>query len=222
MGVVNEDEVKRQTQFLRYESGSNGNQLMLKSKLYKIDSHFLNSVKASVLCRGDECQYCSAGYQKRTEFNYFVWLNGETGYIDIKPSVFFAIQTIAKAQKRDVREISWTIIKQGEGLKTEYTVSKDDNLAPEDFKRVQEELESNTERLEELMERREEQLDQNYITHLKDVRKQEQPKATGESSIKHAIKGKDSQVQEAEVIEDEPDEVKEEEEVEVKPDEIPF
>src|SRR6185312_13579379 len=177
MGIItDEQEIKRPTQFLKYETGDNGNQLMVKSKLYKIDSHFLNAVKTSVICRGDDCHYCSAGYQKRAEFNYFVWLNGETGYIDIKPSVFYAIQAIAKAQKRDVREISWTVIKKGEGLNTDYTVSKDDNLAAEDFERVQDELENNTEKLSEIMERREEQLDSNYTAHLKDIRKQEQPK----------------------------------------------
>lgn len=218
MGIINEQDVKRQTQFLRYEAGDNGNQLMIKSKLYKIDSHFLNAVKASVICRGDECMYCQAGYQKRAEFNYFVYLNGELGYIDIKPSVFFAIQTIAKAQKRDVREISWTVIKKGERLKTEYTVSKDDNLSVEDFKQVTEHLSEHTEKLEELMEKREEQLDQAYTAHLKDIRKQEQPKVSTKGKLE-----KKEEVAVEEESEDEPDkENNDEEDIEVKPDEIPF
>lgn len=216
MAVVDEQDVKRPTQFLRYESGDNGNQLMIKSKLYKIDSHFLNSVKASVLCRGDECMYCQAGYDKRSEFNYFVYLNGELGYIDIKSSVFFAVQAIAKAQKRDVREISWTVIKKGEGLKTVYTVSKDDNLASEDFEQVENKLEENTDKLTTLMEKREEQLDQAYVDHMKDIRKQEQPKV--------AVKAKNEVKEVLPEQDDEPDmegETESNEET-VEPSEIPF
>jgi len=161
--VKNEQDEKRDSQFLKYNAGDSGNTLMLKSHLYKIDYHFVPSpIQRGVRCKGEGCSYCAKGFQKRTEYNYMVFLNGEVGFIDIKPSVFFAIQGIAKAQKKDVRQMSWTVIKMGSGLDTEYTTSKDDNLDKEDFDRVMSEIDSNTEKLTQVMLKHEEQLDKNY------------------------------------------------------------
>lgn len=214
--VKDEQEVKRTTQFLTYETGDQGNTLMLKSHLYQIVFHFMESVKRSVACRKDDCLYCAANYAKRVEYNYMVWLNGEIGFIDIRASVFFAMQGIAKAQKKDMRQLSWTVIKSGEGLLTKYTVSKDDNLATEDYNNLLVEIDDNTTKLVEWMERHEEDLEQNYVQYMNQIRKQTVAK---KSETKEAVEEKSA----APVIEDEPDEEKEEEEeVEVKPEEIPF
>src|SRR3982751_6519289 len=123
--IKDEQDVKQKSLFLKYEAGDMGNMLIIKSNLYQIDSHFIRTVSRSVACKGDECLYCGAGYPLNSEYNYMVDMNGQAGFLNIKGSVFFAIQKIAKAQKKDPREISWTIIKKGEGLKTEYTTSKD-------------------------------------------------------------------------------------------------
>src|SRR3989304_2120703 len=115
--VKNEQEEKRESQFLKYIVGDDGNSLLLKSHLYKIPFHFLpKPINRSVTCKGDKCSYCEKGFAKRAEYNYMVLLNGEIGFIDIKPSVFFAVQGISKAQKKDIRQMSWTVIKTGAGL----------------------------------------------------------------------------------------------------------
>jgi hypothetical protein len=170
--VKDEQEVKRNSQFLEYEAGENGNMLILKSHLYKIESHFIEAVKRSVACKGEECLYCGANYKKGSEYNYLVFLNGNTGFLDVKGSVFFAMQGIAKAQKKDMRQISWTVIKKGEGLLTKYTTSKDDNLAKEDYQALLDELDANTEKLVAAMERHEEDLDTNYTQFMGQIRGQ--------------------------------------------------
>jgi hypothetical protein len=176
MPIVEDDsQVKRQTQFLEYEVGDMGNQLILKSRLYQIPTHYLNSVKRGVLCKGDGCLYCAAHYQKKIEYHYMVFLNGQVGYIDVKASVFFDIQGIAKAQRKDPRQISWTVIKQGSGLDTTYTTSKDDNLSQEDFERTASELEANTQRLVDVMEAREDDLGAKYVQYLSEIREQKAP-----------------------------------------------
>lgn len=229
--VKNENDVKKQSLFLEYEVGEAGNMLMLKSHLYQIVSHYINSVKRSVICKGDgECLYCAAGYKKRSEYNYMVYLNGQTGFIDVKASVFFAIQSISKAQKRDPRQIAWTVIKTGSGLDTEYTTSKDDNLAEKDYKRLMESLDANTERLVEAMERREEDLDSNYAKYIADIKQQATPKKSNEAeretekpngiSVKDIKKKINSPEPEDEaltgtVVQDDPSQI-------VDPDDIPF
>lgn len=214
--VKDEQEVKRTTQFLAYETGDQGNMLMLKSHLYQIVFHFLESVKRSVACRKDECLYCAANYAKRVEYNYMVWLNGEIGFIDIRASVFFSMQGIAKAQKRDMRQMSWTVIKSGEGLLTKYTVSKDDNLSKEDYDNLLAEIDDNTTKLVEWMERHEEDLDQNYVQYMSQIRKQTVAK---KPDMKEAVEEKTA----TPVIEDEPDpEGPEDDSETVRPDQIPF
>lgn len=173
--VENEQDVKQKSQFLKYEAGDGGNTLMLRSNMYQLETHFLKSVNRSVECRGAECLYCAAGYAINTEYHYMVDLNGEIGFMNIKPSVFFAIQQIAKAQKKNPRKISWTVIKKGEGLNTDYTVSKDDNLTDEDYEKLTDELEANNKKLEALMETQEEKLSANYATHISDIKGQEAP-----------------------------------------------
>jgi hypothetical protein len=173
MGIIkNEQDVKQDSLFLKYEVGDSGNELMLISHLYKIDRHFLPTQKKSVLCLGDKCQFCSEGLKKSSEFNYMVLLNGGIGVMDIKASVFYNIQGISKAQKKDPRAISWTVIKTGEGLGTEYTTSKNDNLTSDQFEKVNDDLEANTDKLSKLMIEHEKQLKTNY-NELVDVMKDE-------------------------------------------------
>lgn len=173
MGIVKDEQsVKQKSNFLKYESGDDGNLLILKSHLYQVDSHFLESVSRSVICKAGECLYCSAGYQLNSEYNYWVDLNGEIGMLDVKGSVFFSLQKIARVQKKDIREISWTVIKAGVGKQTKYTASKYDSLTPEDYEKIQQELESNTQKLVSLMERREEELNTNYTEYMGEIRQQ--------------------------------------------------
>lgn len=182
--IKDEQEVKKQSQFLEYTPGESGNTLILKSHLYKITKHYVQNVKRSVECREsteEGCLYCIANYRKANEYNYMVFLNGEVGFIDIKPSVFFSIQAVCKAQRKDVRQISWTVIKEGEGLNTEYTTSKEDNLPQEEYQKLMDECDANTDKLVASMERKEEGLAENYITYMKDITEQKKPEIKGKS-----------------------------------------
>lgn len=157
--VTNEQNEKKESTFLKYEPE---NSLIIRSNLYKVSSHYLKQQNKFVACHKENCMYCESGIQKKVEYNYWVNLNGQEGVVDIKPSVFFAICAIEKASKKDKRNISWLVIKTGSGLETEYTVSKDDNLAPEDVKKSEAELESFNEKLTKLMSLREENLEKAY------------------------------------------------------------
>jgi len=139
--------------------------------LYKLNFHFINEVKKSVACKGDECHYCQAGEQKRTEYNYWVNLNEQDGLLNVKPSVFFAIQQISRASKKDFRQISWLVIKSGQGLDTEYTVSKDETLTADEYKKIKIELDKNTNTLTKLMEVRENKLLESYDEYMGEVSK---------------------------------------------------
>lgn len=213
--VENEQEEKPKSNLLEYVVGAEGNTLILLSKLVKIDTHFLRTPSKYVACHGeDDCMYCAANYEIITEYNYWVNLNGSTGYLNIKPKVFFEIQKIAKAQKKDARQMSWTVIKDGTGLQTKYTVSKDDNLSADGYDRIERDLNDTTSHLMEFLEKTEERHEENYTTYLKDIRGQS-PKKTTTKEVKKA--------EEPPVEEDEPDPVGDEEgEPEVNPEEIPF
>lgn len=160
--VENEQDVKAKSQFLDYEAGD-GNSLILLSKLYKLDSHWLESQRKYVACRAEECIFCDNGYEVGTEFHYMVDLNGKKGFMNIKGSVFFAIQKVSKAQKKAPRQISWTVIKTGEGKQTRYVTSKLDNLEESDYQEILDNLDANTDKLTAVMSKQEEKHDQNYV-----------------------------------------------------------
>lgn len=161
--VKDESSEKRESIFLKYEPE---NLLRLLSHLYKVPFHYLNGLKKSVACREKDCVFCKAGEDKKFEYNYYVSLNGQEGVLNVKPSVFFAIQAISKASKKESRQIKWLVIKEGQGLDTDYTVSKDDNLTVEEFAKVKESLDSYTEKLVKVMKVKEELLERNYIENV--------------------------------------------------------
>jgi len=158
MGFVqNEQDEKREGAYLKYEGE---NILQIQSNLYKVVSHYLKAKNKFVACSlGMDCFFCNNGTQINLEFNYFVDLNGKKGVMNIKPSVFYAINAIEKASKKTKREMSWLVLKTGEGLSTEYTVSKDENL---ETPPTEEELEKNNAELEKLMKIKETQLLNDY------------------------------------------------------------
>lgn len=157
--VTDELQEKKDTLFLKYEPE---NILYLKSQLYKILSHYLKGMNKSVACKGKECVFCKNGYDRRIEYNYYVSLNGQLGMINIKPSVFFQIQAIAKASKKETRQMNWLVIKQGQGLDTEYIASKNENLTDEEWEKTKAEVSLYTEKLSALMQTQEVRLEKNY------------------------------------------------------------
>lgn len=157
--IRDEQSEKKESLFLKYEPE---NTLILKSHLYKLTFHYLQGEKKSTTCKGEECYFCQSGHDKRNEYNYYVLLNGQLGIMNIKPSVFFAIQAIARASKKETRQMSWLVIKEGQGLDTEYTVSKNDNLTPEEYEKINGEVDSFTDKLTKIMEARENTLAENY------------------------------------------------------------
>ena len=165
--VTDEQKEKRESTFLKYETD---NILEIKSNLYRVESHYIKAQNKFVACHKEECSFCKANINKQIEYNYFVNLNGNTGIMNIKPSVFFNINAIERASKKDKRDISWLVIKTGSGLDTEYTVSKNENI---ENKMTEEELKSNNEKLDNLMKQKEIQLEANYEELLEEVNPEE-------------------------------------------------
>lgn len=161
--ITNEQGEKKESLFLKYEPENN---LIIKSHLYKTVSHYISSIKKNVACHEEDCAYCLKNYRKRVEYNYFVFLNGQDGVMDIKPSVFFSINAIERAAKKDKRQMSWLVIKSGQGLDTTYTVSKDDNLSKEDWDRAESEIPTFDAKLDKLMSVRETKLEEAYQQNL--------------------------------------------------------
>lgn len=154
--VTEEQKEKREGNFLKYEAE---NLLEIRSNLFKVEGHYLKADNKFVACHKENCYFCEVGVQKNIEYNYFVNLNGNTGVMNIKPSVFFNINAIEKASKKDKRDISWLVIKTGSGLDTEYTVSKNENL---EKKLTEKEIEENNKKLADLMKVKENQLEVAY------------------------------------------------------------
>lgn len=179
--IKDEQTEKQESAYLKYEAE---NTLILRSNLYKIPFHYLNSVRKSVACHGDMCDYCDAGFRKTAEYNYIVNLNGQEGALNVKPSVFFNIQGIAKAKKAEPRAFQWLIIKKGEGKETEYTTSKDETLPKEDQEKITSDLEKQNEKLAKLMAGKERMLEENYATYLDQVDAQ---KAKNEEEKSNAL-----------------------------------
>lgn len=153
--------------------------MIIKSNLYKVTSHYIKALNKFVACHKENCNYCEKGFQKKTEYNYFVKLNGTDGIMDIKPSVFFAINAIEKISKKDKRQMSWLVIKTGSGLDTEYTASKDEALTDKQSEKELSELNS---KLESLMTAREFKLEEDYEA-LKSQVKAAQPAKVEEPPV---------------------------------------
>jgi hypothetical protein len=162
MFVKDESTIKRENSYLKYEPGESGNELMIQSNLYRVAFHYLPTERMSVACHPTDCFYCAKGFRKNTEYNYWVYLNGQNGAMNIKANVFFDIQRIATAQKKDARAVSWTVVVSGQGRETKYSTSKNDNLAAEDYKKVTDTLEANNTKLQTLMTTHEATLEKNY------------------------------------------------------------
>lgn len=222
MQVIDDEQAEKpKSNLLEYIVGGEGNTLILLSKSVKVENHYLLTPNKYVSCHQEDCMYCSANYEIVTEYNYWVALNGTRGYLNIKPGVFFEIQKIAKAMKKDARTMSWTVIKEGAGLQTKYTVSKNDNIPPDDYAHIEAELNDTTSKLMEVLEKHEERQEENYRTYLKDIKGQAAPRAVGAASPTRAAAKEEKP--EPPVQEGEPDDPGDEEgEPEVKPDEIPF
>lgn len=170
---MDEQKEKQEGTFLRYDAE---NTLVFKSNLYKVTSHYIKSLNKFVACHKADCVYCGKNYQKKVEYNYLVVLNGQEGVLDIKPSVFFAINAIEKLSKKDKRQMSWLVLKSGSGLQTEYTASKDETLSDTQSEK---DLAECNKKLEGLMSARELKLEEEYEANKSvgsmEIKKSEEP-----------------------------------------------
>ncbi len=159
---MNDQEEKREG-FSPLKYQGDRNTLLIKSNLYKLASHYLKDKSIPVACTGDNCVFCKNGYQKKTEYRYYVKLNGQLGIVDIKPTVFFAIQEHAKTLEKEARKVKWVVTKKGAGLETKYTVTPVGELTPEDWDTEEKERFGYNQKLQDSSEKREEWLNQKYI-----------------------------------------------------------
>jgi hypothetical protein len=140
MGIVtNEQQEKRQGQFLKLEDKSI---VTLYSNLFKTQTHFLQDKKTSVICKGDGCYFCQMGYQIRKNYFYYGKVNDEEGVMQMPASVFYSINEQERVLGMDKRESQWVISKKGAGLDTEYGVArgKDAGKAPVELKEANDKL----------------------------------------------------------------------------------
>lgn len=157
--VDNEQSVKRPSDWLKYEAE---NTLMLLSNVYIVKSHYVKAEGRSVACMGDTCKICQDGKNKPTsEYYYVVLLNGQKGILNVKATPFFDMNKIEKIKKKDKRHFTWLVYKEGDGMDTKYTTSKDDEI-PEDQMTSKTELRKNNDHLTDVVSAHEKNLVERY------------------------------------------------------------
>jgi hypothetical protein len=152
--ITNEQSEKKANDYVKLDKE---NTVTLLSNVYKVESHYVQEKKRSVACKGEGCKICAEGkYKKRAEYYYVANVNGIEGILRLPASSFFDMNKIEGMTKKDKRSYSWLIIKEGEGLDTRYTTSKDEPIA--DAAPV----EKNNEKLEKIMTLYEKGLNERY------------------------------------------------------------
>lgn len=153
--VTDEQTVKPESDYVKLEKE---NTVTLLSNVYHLTSHYLKDKKKSVICKGKECAYCALKIPPRREYYYFADVNGARGLLRLPAGVFFSMNQLEKVMKnnKSKRDWTWTVLKEGEGLETKYTCSKDEPIKePEDTT-------ANNKYLEEKIGAYENRLNENY------------------------------------------------------------
>lgn len=147
MGLTRDEQsIKQPSDFLKLERE---NEIILKSNAYVMDTHWLKWAKKSVLCIGaKECVFCKNNDPIRKETYYLGSVNGEDGMVRLPITIIASMNGIEKMLKRkdetkDKRNYSWLVVKEGEGIETKYTTSKDEAVEVNS-----EEIEANNKKLE--------------------------------------------------------------------------
>lgn len=122
--------------FLKMADGKNT--LRILSHMYLVRSHYLQSKKVSVICKGKECVFCESGTPARMESFYWVDLNGATGLLRIPVSALITMRDIESMTGEDKRQSEWLILKKGSGMETRYTAVKGSSITPPDNKDLKE------------------------------------------------------------------------------------
>lgn len=165
--VTDEQTIKAPSEFLKLDKE---NSVLLLSNVYMTKSHYLQDKKKSVACHGlkEGCHYCKKT-PPRHEYYYFAMVNGEKGILRIPGGVFFSMNQLEKVMKggKNKRDYSWIILKEGEGLETKYTCSKDEPIPEGEVK--PEEIEKNNETLSTKIREYEARLEKNHQLFLADT-----------------------------------------------------
>lgn len=128
--------MKRENDFL--DKFQDEDKVRIKSNLYRLESHYLENQKTSVICVGDKCFYCSKGVVPRVEFLYIVEryrgesTKPEIGLARVPGSIFFAMAKNEKLLKKSKREFEWAIGREGEGKSTRYNVVRGQDVEIKD------------------------------------------------------------------------------------------
>jgi len=152
--IKKEQEVKRPSFFLKIE---NGCKVVLQSNLIRVQTHYLEDHKQSVLCISNDCYFCDQGIDSRNEYLYLGTLDGEKGFIRLPASIFYSMNENERLLKKSKREMEWIISKKGTGLATRYSAVRGDDVKPDP-----KEIEKNNQRLLDSMNRYEAGLKQRY------------------------------------------------------------
>jgi len=158
--IKDEQTVKAPSQFLKVKDGS---EVVLQSNLIAIVTHFIRNKSMSVICAADNCYFCSKGMRFRNEYFYIGNVDKERGIIRLPASIFYSMNKDEKVLGKSKRMFEWIISKEGEGLKTKYSVTRG-----EDIKEDAKEVEKNNKELVEKISRYEEKMKGNYSDLLAD------------------------------------------------------
>jgi hypothetical protein len=131
----NEQKIKKPSFFLEIEDKC---VVVITSKLFRFQSHYIESARKSVACVGQDCVFCKS-IRPRTEYIYAGSVNGDFGVIRLPASVFFDMNENERLTKKDKRHQSWIIGKTGQGLDTRYKA-----VALETVKITDSDIEKNT------------------------------------------------------------------------------
>lgn len=148
-------EVKR-TSFLKFKPGNN--KLKILSQIGFLKSHYIGGT--NVICKGEECFFCSKSNLPRKEIYYWAELDGERGFLRVPLSIFIAIMDVIKSGIYGIekpRDASWLVIRKGEGRETRYTVN-----FIEKVKLDEKEVEGNTEKVEKFINKLRNKYNENY------------------------------------------------------------
>lgn len=163
MPFINDEQgEKKQSIYLVIEDKS---KVHLLSRLYKLQTYFVPSIKKSVWGE-DIVPKAEAEPNCRRNVEYIYWgiVDGQEGIVRLKPSIFFAINEAEKVLGMDKRGMEFIVGKQGSGMNTKYSVTRG-----RDIPTTESQVEDANKKLAEQMPKYEKQLKQNLADYLGQV-----------------------------------------------------
>jgi len=163
---MDENEILKQVRsssFLKLEVGNNEVEILSSSGFLK--SHYIGG--KNVICKGEECFFCSKKSPVKKEIYYWAKVKGQEGYLKLPLSVFIQMMDLINSGSFGIekpRDAKWLIIKKGQGKETRYTVNFLCKVEPNE-----ELIKKNSEKVEKFIKKMKEKYTQNYEEKFKEL-----------------------------------------------------